>query len=93
MTAQAYPENSQATPSLVVSIVGLVCCGVAAPVAWYMAQQELAGIAAGRRDPANEGTANAARIIGIIGTVFLAIAVVWIVAFGGLAIFGGLSDL
>jgi hypothetical protein len=72
----AYPEQSQATTALVLGILGIVCCAPLAIVAWIMGNNELEGIKAGRRNPANEGTANAARILGIIGTVLLAIGVV-----------------
>lgn len=72
----AYPEASQASTALVISIIGLVCCQILGIVAWIMANNELEGIKAGRRNPINEGTANAARIIGIITTVLLGVGVV-----------------
>jgi hypothetical protein len=72
----AYPEQSQATTALVLGILGIVCCQVLSIVAWIMGNNELEGIKAGRRNPANEGTANAARILGIIGTALLAVGVV-----------------
>lgn len=86
MTAAAYPEASQATSALVWSIVGLVCCGPAAIVGYIQARNELEAIAGGRRDPMNQGTANAARIIAIVvGVLYLLsiIAVVLLVAVGG----------
>lgn len=76
---QTYVESSQATTALILSIVGIVCCAVAAPVAWYMGNTEVQAIDAGRRDPTNRGTANAAKIIGIVGTV---LAVIGIVGYG-----------
>jgi hypothetical protein len=72
----AYPEASQASTALVISILGLVCCQVLGIVAWVMANNELEGIKTGKRNPANEGTANAARIIGIVSTVLLGVGVV-----------------
>ena len=71
----AFAEGSQATTALVVGILSFVCCGVLGPVAWYVGQQELNGIDAGRRDPTNRSTANAGRIIGIIATVLLVFGV------------------
>ena len=71
-----YPEASQASTALVVSIIGLVCCQILGIVAWVMANNELEGIKAGKRNPANEGTASAARIIGIVTTVLLGIGIV-----------------
>ena len=85
----AYPEQSQATTALVLGILGIVCCQVLAIVAWVMANNELEGIRSGRRNPTNEGTANAARIIGIVGTVLLAVGVIFAI----FAIVGGLLVL
>lgn len=84
--AQAYPENSQATTALVLGIFGIICCAPLAIVAWIMANNELQGIQAGRRNPANQGTANAAKILGIIGTVLLAIGLI----FGAMVLTGGM---
>lgn len=72
----AYPEASQATTVLVLGILGLVICGILGPFAWSMGNKELEAIDAGRRDPTNRGTANAGKILGIISTVLLVVAVV-----------------
>lgn len=97
MTAPAYPEASQATSALVWSIVGLVCCGPAAIVGFIQARNELEAIAAQRRDPTNQGTANAARIIAIVvGVLYLLsiIALIFLVAVGGgLAFLGEAGNL
>ncbi|HSJ82976.1 MAG TPA: hypothetical protein VLA91_04090 [Acidimicrobiia bacterium] len=82
-----YPEASQASTALVLSIIGLICCQVLGVVAWVMANNELEGIKTGRRNPENEGTASAARIIGIVCTVLLGLGIlVVILAFAGLMI-------
>ena len=79
MAVPTYPEQSQSTTSLVFGILGLVCCPFFGIAAWVMGNNELQGITAGRRDPANLGTAKAARILGIVGTVLLTVSVVfWI---------------
>jgi hypothetical protein len=44
-----------------------------------MGNKEMQGIDAGRRPPENRGTANAAKILGIVATVFLAIEIVFII--------------
>jgi hypothetical protein len=75
----AYPEASQATTVLVLGILGIVICSFLGPFAWSMGNKELAAIDAGRRPPENRGTANAGRILGIIGTVLLGIAVIVLV--------------
>ena len=74
-----YPEQSKATTVLVLGILGLVLCSVLAPIAWYMGNEEVRAIDAGRRDPANRGTANAGRILGIIGTVLAAIGIILVI--------------
>ncbi|MBT8208310.1 MAG: hypothetical protein HKN07_16385 [Acidimicrobiia bacterium] len=79
MTFQTYPEQSQATLALVLGILGFVLCGVLAPFAWSIGSKELAAIDNGLRDPANRGTANAGKILGMIGTIFLGIAVVAVI--------------
>ncbi len=71
-----YPEQSQATTVLVLGILGIVICGILAPFAWSMGNKELAAIDAGRRSPENRGSANAGRILGIVGTVLLGISII-----------------
>jgi hypothetical protein len=71
-----YPEPSQATTALVLGILGIVCCAPLGIFAWIMANNELEGIKAGRRNPENEGTANASRILGIIGTALLGLGLI-----------------
>lgn len=75
--AAAYPEKSQATLALVLSIFGF-CCWPTALAGLIIANNEKQGISAGRRDPSTAGTAQAAFIIGIVmlviglGTSFFA---------------------
>lgn len=71
-----YPEASQSTTILVLGILGLVLCQVLAPFAWVMGNREIEAIMSGRRPPENRSTANAGRILGIIGTVLLGIGLV-----------------
>lgn len=87
-----YPEQSQATTALVLGILGIVICGVLAPFAWVMGKNEVDAIDAGRRNPANRGTANAGKILGIVGTVLLAIGVIFLVLFiAGAIAFGEIN--
>lgn len=76
-----YPEASQATTILVLGILGLIICGFLAPVAWIMGKNELEAIDSGRRPPENRGTANAGRILGIIGTVLIGIGLLILILF------------
>lgn len=87
-----YPEASQATTALVLGILGIVICGILAPFAWSIGAKELAAIDSGLRPPENRGTANAGRILGIIGTVLLGIGlfvvVLLLVGVFSLSLFG-----
>lgn len=85
-------EKGNATLILVLGIIGLLCCGLLGPVAWFMGKQELQGIAEGRINAANEGTVKAGMILGIIATVLLVLSIVWVVFFGGMAILGAAFD-
>ncbi|MGA7271436.1 MAG: hypothetical protein WB239_10225 [Acidimicrobiia bacterium] len=89
-----YPEASQATSALIWSIVGLVCCAPAAIVGYIQANNELEAIRAGRRDPMNQGTANAARIIaivvGVLAVIGIVLSIILIAAGAG---FGFLSQI
>jgi len=81
--SSSYPEASQATTALVLGILGIVVCCVPLGIfAWVMANSEIRGIQSGRRDPANERTANASRILGIVGTALFVI----VIAFGLLSV-------
>ena len=66
-----YTESSQAGTALGLGIAGLLCCGLASPVAWYLAQAELTAIKAGRRDPSQKGLATAALVIGVLGCLVI----------------------
>ena len=77
-----------ATLILILGIVGILCCNILGPIAWYMGKQELQAIAEGRVAVANEGMAKAGMILGIIGTALLVFGILWIFFFGGMAILG-----
>ena len=80
--------SGNSTLILVLGIVGLLCCNLLGPVVWYMGKQEMQGIAEGRIPAANEGTAKAGMILGIIGTAMLVFCLLWIFFFGGMALLG-----
>ncbi len=88
---QQQSSSSQAITALVLGILGLVCCPLLAPIAWYLGNQEVKAIREGRSPAPGEGLAKAGSILGIIGTILLALWIVWIFFLGGMAILGGLS--
>ena len=61
---------------------------VLAPIAWVMANKELQGIAAGRRDPSSQGMAKAAQVLGIIGTIVWGVILVAMVALLAVSVAG-----
>ena len=83
----APAASSQAITALVLSVLGVLCTyGLLSPIAWYLGNQELRAIREMRSPAAGEGYATAAKILGIIGTVYLGLMILWIVVFGGLAV-------
>jgi len=85
------PTSGRATTSLVLGIIGFLCCQLCAPFAWYIGSQELKAIKAGQSSAAGQGTAMAGMILGIIGTVLMVLGILWILFFGGLAVLGALT--
>ena len=86
-------ESSKATMALVFGVLGIICCGLLAPVAWYLANEELKSIDAGRIAESNRGVAQVAKILGIIGTILLGLALLWVLLFGGMATLGALTGM
>jgi hypothetical protein len=85
-------KSNNAMISLVMGILGIVCCQLLAPVAWIMGKNELTAIAAGSAPAENEGLAKAGKILGIIGTILLIFSVVWIFFAGGMAFIQGMMS-
>jgi hypothetical protein len=81
-------KSHRGTLILVLGILGLVICPLLGIPAWIMGNTDLKEIDAGRMDPTGRGLTEAGRIIGIIGTVLLALSVIIglvILAMGGFA--------
>ncbi len=63
--------------------VGTVASIIMGPIAWVMGNTDLTEIRAGRMDPDGEGSTNAGRICGIVGTALGALGLVgWCIIFG-----------
>jgi hypothetical protein len=86
-------SSSRGTTALVLGIIGVVCCQICAPFAWYIGNQEVNAIKAGTAPIAGEGAAKAGMILGVIGTVLLALSAVWILFFGGMTALSALSHM
>lgn len=85
-------DNKQALWSLILGIVGIVCCNLAAPVALYLGRAEVKAVDAGLSAQENRGMALAGMILGIIGTVLLVLGLIWIFLFGGMAVISGMQE-
>lgn len=70
------PDHPQATLVLVLGIVGITVCSVVAPVAWVMGGRVVAEIDASNGQIGGRANANAGRILGIVGTALIGLAVV-----------------
>lgn len=86
-------DNKQALWSLILGILGIVCCGLLAPVAWYMGRKEVQAVDAGQSAQENRGMAMAGMVLGIVGTVLLILTLLWLFLAGGIGMLGALSDM
>ena len=82
---QTHPK---ATTSLVLGILGVVCCSLAAPFAWITGKKTVSEIDASGGRLEGRGQAQAGYILGIVGTVLLILALLFLVL---AAVTGGLS--
>lgn len=89
--APAAKASGRATTALVLGILGFVCCQLCAPFAWYIGNQEVKAIKQGSSPAAGQGFAMAGMILGIIGSIFLLFAAIWIFFMGGLAIMSAIA--
>lgn len=80
----AAGDRTNAGMALALSILGLILCGVLAPIGMVMGRNELQRIDIGQGDPSARGMAQAAWVIGLIGTIILALGVLMIVLFFGI---------
>lgn len=87
----ATQQSSKATIAVVVGVLGIVCCGLLAPVAWYLGNEEIKAIDAGRLSETNRGMAQVGKILGIIGSILLVLGLLWVLFFGGMAFLGALT--
>ncbi|HYX25774.1 MAG TPA: DUF4190 domain-containing protein [Thermoanaerobaculia bacterium] len=84
--------STQAVTSLILGILGVICCGLIAPIAWYIGNQELKAIQSGASPVAGEGLAKAGMILGIIGTILLGLSLIWVFFMGGMAVLSALAN-
>lgn len=85
--ASTPPTDNQAVVALVLGICSVFCCFLG-PVAFFLGNSALRRIRGSGGTVSGEGMAQAGRILGIIGTVLLALGVLWVV----IAIAGAVSN-
>lgn len=85
-------DHPQGVLILVLGILGLVGVGILSPFAWVMGSRALRDIRATGQHPSNEQLIVVGRVLGIIGTVLLAIALVMVLLFVVLVAVAGVSS-
>jgi hypothetical protein len=83
--------SSRATTALVLGILGVVCCQLCAPFAWYMGSKELKAIKSGASPQSAQGFAMAGMVLGIVGSILFILALLWIVFAGGMAVLSAMA--
>lgn len=83
--------SNQAITALILGILSLACCPLLGPIALYLGFQELKAVRAMGFPSSGETLAVIAIVLGVLGTISLAIFLLWILFFGGLAFFSALG--
>lgn len=81
-------EHPHGTLVLVLGILGVVGVSLFAPFAWYFGSKALREIDASPDVFSNRGNVVAGRVLGIIGTVLMGLALLFLIAFVALAASG-----
>lgn len=79
-----YQEEHRGTMILIFGILGLVVCGLFAPIAWIMGSADLAKMRSGTMDNLGYGSTQAGYVLGIIGTVFIVLGLLFFCVFFGM---------
>jgi hypothetical protein len=90
--AGSAPDHPQATLALVLGILGLVLCGILAPFAWVIGGRAVRDIDASGGAVGGRGSANAGRILGIVGSILLGISVIVLLGVLSLVVVGGVTQ-
>lgn len=90
---QYAPDHPKATTALVLGILGVVLCQVLGPFAWWMGKRTVREIDASNGMVGGRGAANAGYILGVIGTVLLALSVLAAILVLGLFVLTTLSSV
>ncbi len=80
------PNANGAVASLVLGIIGLILCPICGPIAWSLGHNAEREVDASGGTRSGRGIATAGKVLGIIGTVWRAVIVLFVVV--GILIFG-----
>ncbi|MBK8470517.1 MAG: DUF4190 domain-containing protein [Actinomycetales bacterium] len=72
-------EHPQGTLILILGILSIVICGLTGPFAWSMGRKALREIDTSGMAYSNRGQVQAGMITGIIGSVFLLLAILYLI--------------
>lgn len=86
--ANSTLQPHRGTLVLVLGILSLIACQPLGIAAWVMGNGDLAAMTAGTMDPSGRSITEAGRILGIIATVLLALAVLFLL---GMLVLGGFA--
>lgn len=81
-------KSHRGTLILVLGVLSLVVCAPLGIVAWVMGNTDLREIAAGTMDPAGKDLTTIGRILGMIGTALLALAIIVFLIFAATGLAG-----
>ncbi len=77
--AVAAPNEGSALLSLILGILGIICCPILAPVAFFIGNSSMGKIRASNGALGGLGLAQAGRILGIVGTVLFALEILLVI--------------
>ena len=86
------PDHPQATTVLILGILGLLVCGAIAPFAWVMGNRVVGEIDASNGAMGGRGNAQAGRVCGIVGSVLLGLAMVFLLLLVVIALGSSISS-
>jgi hypothetical protein len=82
----APPPHPQSTTALVLGLIGLLCCALASPFAIWLGQKSMREIDASGGQLGGRGQAQAGFILGIVGLVLWALAIVFYFVVAGIVV-------
>ena len=89
----APPEHPKAMTAMVLGILGLFMCQLASPFAWSIGKRTVAEIDASGGRLGGRGQAQAGYVLGIVGTVFLGLALLFVVGLALLLLVFGVAGV